>query len=159
MPNSVHRTIAGFIAGALAVAIFHQGMYLLMKQFGVPLPGAPWNMAPAASAYGMPTVLNQMFWGGLWGILFAFMVDHIPVGPTWLRGFVFGYCTDCNPGGGFAALTLEEILNDHVTPLGVPAWRGAMIGHRRPQFTLAEGIEVEINASAATIRMLEPGVV
>ena len=71
MPNSVHRTIAGFIAGALAVAIFHQGMYLLMKQFGVPLPGAPWNMAPAASAYGMPTVLNQMFWGGLWGILFT----------------------------------------------------------------------------------------
>lgn len=76
-----------------------------------------------------------------------------------VRGFVFGYCTDCKPGDGYASLTLEEILNDHIKPLGVPAWRGAMIGHRRPQFTLAEGVEVEINASAATIRMLEPGVV
>ncbi len=75
-----------------------------------------------------------------------------------ILGFVFGYCTDCKPGEGFGSLTLEEILDDHVRPLGVPAWRGAMIGHRHPQFTLAEGVDVEIDASRATIRMLQPAV-
>jgi muramoyltetrapeptide carboxypeptidase len=53
---------------------------------------------------------------------------------------------------------MEEIFNDHVKPLKIPAWHGAMIGHRMPQFTIAEGIEVEIDAAAGRIRMLEPGV-
>ena len=90
MPNAANRTIAGFIAGFLAVFIFHQGMYLLLKQAGVPLAGTPWNFAPFAGAFGMPAVINQCFWGGLWGILFAFLIDSIPTGPDWLRGFVFG---------------------------------------------------------------------
>jgi hypothetical protein len=33
-----------------------------------------------------------------------------------------------------------------------------MIGHRMPQFTIAEGIDVEIDAAAGRIRMLQPGV-
>ena len=57
----------GFLAGALAVALFHQGMYWLLKEANVPLQGTPWNMAPAAAAYGLPVLFNQMFWGGLWG--------------------------------------------------------------------------------------------
>ena len=76
-----------------------------------------------------------------------------------ISGFVFGYCTECKPGEGFGSLTIEQILDDHVRPLGVPAWRGAMIGHRHPQFTLPEGVDVEIDASRAAIRMLEPAVV
>jgi muramoyltetrapeptide carboxypeptidase len=76
-----------------------------------------------------------------------------------LAGFVFGTCSECGPGdGNFGALTLEEIFADHITPLGIPAWSGAMIGHGMPQWTLAEGIEVEADADAGTIRMLEPGV-
>jgi muramoyltetrapeptide carboxypeptidase LdcA involved in peptidoglycan recycling len=49
-------------------------------------------------------------------------------------------------------------LKDHIKPLKVPAWRGAMIGHRMPQFTLGLGLEVEIDATACRIRMLQPGV-
>jgi muramoyltetrapeptide carboxypeptidase len=75
-----------------------------------------------------------------------------------IRGFVFGTCTECEPGEGFGSLTLEEILNDHIRPLKIPAWRGAMIGHRHPQFTIPVGAQVEIDATAATIRMLEPAV-
>jgi muramoyltetrapeptide carboxypeptidase LdcA involved in peptidoglycan recycling len=33
-----------------------------------------------------------------------------------------------------------------------------MIGHRIPQFTIPEGIQVEIDAGAGLIRMLEPAV-
>jgi muramoyltetrapeptide carboxypeptidase len=75
-----------------------------------------------------------------------------------VRGVVFGNCTDCNPGEGYGSLTLEEILADHLKPLGVPAWSGAMFGHIERQFTLGEGVEVEIDASRGTIRMLEPAV-
>ena len=75
-----------------------------------------------------------------------------------LKGLVFGNCTTCKPGEGYGALTLEEVLNDHVKPLNVPAWSGAMIGHISRQFTIPEGLEVEIDATKGTITMLEPAV-
>jgi muramoyltetrapeptide carboxypeptidase len=75
-----------------------------------------------------------------------------------ISGFVFGTCSECEPGEGYGSLTLEEVFNDHIKPLEVPAWRGAMIGHRMPQFTIAEGIPMEIDATAGRIRMLEPAV-
>lgn len=76
-----------------------------------------------------------------------------------IKGFIFGTCSECTVGdNNVGALTLEEIFADHIKPLGVPAWTGAMIGHGMPQWTLAEGIEVEADADAGTLRMLEPGV-
>jgi muramoyltetrapeptide carboxypeptidase len=76
-----------------------------------------------------------------------------------IKGFVFGTCTKCTPGeGSYGGLTLEDIFNDHVKPLGIPAWQGAMIGHSGPQWTLPEGIPVEIDATAGTITALESGV-
>lgn len=75
-----------------------------------------------------------------------------------IRGFVFGTCSECTPGEGYASLTPEEIFADHVTPLGIPAWRGAMIGHDMTQWTLPVGAEVEVDAAAGTITMREPAV-
>jgi muramoyltetrapeptide carboxypeptidase len=75
-----------------------------------------------------------------------------------IRGFIWGECSECEPGEGYASLTFDEIFDDLIKPLGVPAWRGAMIGHAMPQFTLPEGVPVEIDATAGTIRMLEPAV-
>lgn len=74
------------------------------------------------------------------------------------RAVIWGNCTDCRPGEGFGSLTIREVLQDHVRPLGVPAWQGAMIGHIERQFTLPVGMEVEVDAAAGTIRMLEPAV-
>jgi len=76
-----------------------------------------------------------------------------------LRGFVFGSCHECEPGEGYGSLTLEEVLDEHVRPLRVPAYEGAMIGHQDLQFTLPVGIEVELDAAAGTLTMLEPAVV
>jgi muramoyltetrapeptide carboxypeptidase len=76
-----------------------------------------------------------------------------------LGGFVFGQCSECPPAGGYGSLTLEQVLDEHVRPLGIPAWQGAMIGHVDAQFTLPIGVEVEIDAEAGSIRMLEPAVV
>lgn len=76
-----------------------------------------------------------------------------------IKGFVFGGCSECGPGdGNFGALTLEEIFIDHIKPLGVPAWQGAMIGHAQPQWTLPVGAQVEIDATAGTITLLEAAV-
>jgi muramoyltetrapeptide carboxypeptidase len=75
-----------------------------------------------------------------------------------LRGFVFGTCSNCEPGEGYGALTLEEVLDEHVGPLGVPAFQGAMIGHQGRQFTVPIGVEAQIDAAAGTIQMLEPAV-
>jgi muramoyltetrapeptide carboxypeptidase len=75
-----------------------------------------------------------------------------------VRGFVFGSCTDCEPGEGYGSLTLEEVLDEHVRPLGIPAYQGAMIGHQDRQFTLPIGTLVELDAAAGTITMLEPAV-
>jgi len=75
-----------------------------------------------------------------------------------IGGFVFGRCTGCNPGAGFGSLTLEEVFRDHIAPLGIPAWTGAMIGHITDQWTVPVGAEAEIDASRGTIRLLEPAV-
>ena len=75
-----------------------------------------------------------------------------------VRGVVFGTCAECGPGEGFASLTLEEILLDHLKPLNVPAWFGAMIGHQMPQWTLPVGAEVDIDAGKGTIALRAPAV-
>jgi muramoyltetrapeptide carboxypeptidase len=75
-----------------------------------------------------------------------------------VRGFVFGTCSKCGPGESYGSLTLEEVLDDHVRPLGVPAFEGAMIGHQERQFTVPIGVSVEMDAAAGTIAMLEPAV-
>lgn len=75
-----------------------------------------------------------------------------------LAGFIFGQCPECLPDADYGSLTLEEVVWDHIKPLGIPAWYGAMIGHIETLLTLPIGLEVEINASAGTIQMLEPAV-
>lgn len=76
-----------------------------------------------------------------------------------ISGFVFGRCTDCGPGEGYGALTMEQVLREHIEPLGIPAFSGSMIGHIDEQFTIPIGINVEIDADRGEIRMLEPGVI
>ncbi|WP_353125937.1 S66 peptidase family protein [Parapedobacter pyrenivorans] len=72
-----------------------------------------------------------------------------------IKGFVFGRCSDCeakNPGN---SLTLEQILDDYIKPLGIPAYQGALIGHMDEQFILPVGAKVRMDASQGTITVLE----
>jgi len=75
-----------------------------------------------------------------------------------VRGFVFGQCTSCSAPALDDSLTLDRVLDDHVRPLGIPAWRGAPIGHVEQQLTVPIGLPVEMDASRGTIRLLEPAV-
>jgi muramoyltetrapeptide carboxypeptidase len=75
-----------------------------------------------------------------------------------LAGFVFGQCTHCSPGETYGSLTLEQILQDHIQPLGIPAWSGAWIGHVEPLWTLPIGGRVSVDASTGAIQMLTAAV-
>lgn len=75
-----------------------------------------------------------------------------------LAGVVLGQFTKCEPGDGFGSLTLDEVFDDYFLPLGVPVYRGAMIGHIRRKFTIPVGTLAEIDADAGTLQLLEPSV-
>ena len=74
-----------------------------------------------------------------------------------LAGVVFGQCTSCRASGpSYGGFTLSQILEQHLRPLGIPAFQGAQIGHIANQFSIPVGAEAEIDAAAGTIRILEP---
>lgn len=75
-----------------------------------------------------------------------------------ISGFIWGRCSDCDPAQSYGSLTLDQLFEDHVRPLGIPAYQGAMIGHIPEKFTVPVGLEAEMDASAGTFRLLEPAV-
>ncbi|GAA0552181.1 MULTISPECIES: S66 peptidase family protein [Rheinheimera] len=72
-----------------------------------------------------------------------------------IAGFIFGECTDCRPSGGYGWLTMDQIFDDHIKPLNIPAYRGAMIGHIKQQFIVPVGGRVELDADAGNFRLLD----
>ena len=77
-----------------------------------------------------------------------------------LSGIVFGQCTDCRSSAAEASgFTLDEVLVQHLRPLGIPAFTGANIGHVSGQLCVPSGVRVELDADARTIRLIEPVVV
>ena len=76
-----------------------------------------------------------------------------------ISGFVFGKCSSCDSGESYGSFTLEEVLDDHIKPLGIPAWFGSMIDHIEDKFTIPLGVKAEIDAKKGSIKLLEPAVI
>lgn len=70
-----------------------------------------------------------------------------------LNGFLFGKCTECSAGPN--SLELEEVFKDHIEPLGIPAFYGAMISHEDNNLTIPVGVEAEMNADNLSFRFKE----
>lgn len=70
-----------------------------------------------------------------------------------IKGFIFGQCSDCKPGGGYGSLTVDQILDQYILPLNIPAYTGAMIGHIPRQFIVPVGARVKIDADAGTFTL------
>ena len=82
------RVAYGFIAGCIAVLLFHQGALLALYLAGIASP--PWNIAPVPP-FGVPAVVSAAFWGGVWGIVFALLAPRFGRGGRyWLMSFLFG---------------------------------------------------------------------
>ena len=94
--------------------------------------------------YRIDRMLTQLALGGVLGKL---------------AGVIFGQCSSCTAAGpSYGGFTLSEVLQQHLEPLGVPAFQGALFGHVANQFSLPEGVQAEMDAGAGTIRLLEAAV-
>jgi muramoyltetrapeptide carboxypeptidase len=74
-----------------------------------------------------------------------------------LNGFVFGKCTNCRESQP-VSLSLDNVFNHYLKPLGIPAFSGSMISHEPNNFTIPIGIEAEIDSSSGNIQILEKSV-
>ena len=117
------RTILlGFIAGAVAVLVFHQGTAFLLYHVGNDIPAvvsvfgkttAPFAMAPT-KPLGVPVIFSQAFWGGVWGMVLTLILVTLRP-PAILFSTVFG------------ALALTAVAVTLVPWLkGLPTWRGGI---------------------------------
>lgn len=79
----------GFIAGFASTLMFHQGMLMLLHSTGM-TPNMPFGLQPT-QPLGVPQVWSLAFWGGVWGIVFLWVVDHLPQGRLyWIDSVIFG---------------------------------------------------------------------
>jgi hypothetical protein len=62
---------SGFIAGFLAVLIFHQSVWYVLDLVGLIPPQRPAWPLDAIPPFGVPSVVSKAFWGGVWGALLA----------------------------------------------------------------------------------------
>jgi len=86
---SVQKLVIGFIAGFLAVLVFHQPVLYFLTSIGF-AQAATYSMQ-ATAPFGVPQVISLSFWGGIWGIAFALVEGRFPRGAAyWVLAFLFG---------------------------------------------------------------------
>jgi len=86
---ALRRWVYGFLAGFLAVLVFHQGMLGLLHLAGL-VARAPFAMQPVPPL-GVPAVVSAAFWGGLWGVVLAGVAPRFPRGAAhWPAAALFG---------------------------------------------------------------------
>lgn len=91
---TIKLLVLGFVAGFIAVPLGHQVMAYIHYLIGW-RPTIPWDMGPneraAFKAFGIPSVINLSFWGGVWGVLWALIEPYVPKGWLyWVIAIAFG---------------------------------------------------------------------
>lgn len=76
-----------------------------------------------------------------------------------ISGFVFGKCAKCLAEEPLKSFTFHEVLLQHIKPLGIPAFYGAMIGHIENKLTVPIGIKASMDAEKGTISLDESSVI
>lgn len=85
----LRQVAAGFVAGFVAVLLFHQGMATILNaaHFGTIREFPTGSTNP----FGVPKIWSLAFWGGIWGIIFILIFSRFPQGPGyWICALVFG---------------------------------------------------------------------
>ena len=71
-------------------------------------------------------------------------------------GIILGYWTDCQADDPAKSLSLDEIFDEIIKPLGIPAVKGLCCGHDLPSSALPLGAMVSLDAEACTL-IIEEG--
>jgi hypothetical protein len=80
----------GFIAGFLAVLIFHQSLWYALNLVALIPPERPaWPLDPIPP-FGVPSVVSKAFWGGVWGALLAPILQGLSGRAYWIGWIVIG---------------------------------------------------------------------
>ena len=79
--NPIGRAAAAFLVGGLAVLVVHQPVVGLLHALGF-TPITPYSLR-ATPPWGIPVFLSLSFWGGVWTIPIAWILDRVP------RGWVY----------------------------------------------------------------------
>lgn len=87
MPAASMRAFLGFVAGAISVLTFHQGMVALLHTLGLS-PFAPYRIG-SVPPFGVPIIVDLCFWGGVYGLLFGLLMPRF-AWPIWSCGLVLG---------------------------------------------------------------------
>lgn len=89
----MHRLKAvflGFVAGFLAVPIFHQAAWFLLNVAGlIPWDRPAWPLDPVPPL-GVPSLLSKAFWGGVWGAALAPLLLDLQGRLYWIAWIVIG---------------------------------------------------------------------
>lgn len=86
---TARKLVVGFVAGFIAVFLFHQPALALLSQLGI-ANAATYSFA-AVPPFGVPRVISIAFWGGVWGVIYAAVEQRFPRGTSyWLYAFLFG---------------------------------------------------------------------
>lgn len=103
MGSLIKSLLLGFIAGAIAYLLVHEGVSYWLLNNGY-ATRVPWSMEPSLLS-GSPQILVDAAWGGIWGAIFALILGRVPEGSMTVRGAVLGLV---GPAiiGSFVALPL-----------------------------------------------------
>ena len=78
-----------FVTGFVAVPLFHQPMLALLHAVGV-TSAVPYRTGPVPPL-GVPQLVSQAFWGGIWGVIFALVAPRFPRSVAyWITAVLFG---------------------------------------------------------------------
>jgi hypothetical protein len=81
------RALLGFVAAAISVLTFHQGIIAAFHSLGWS-PYAPYRTMPVPP-WGVPVIADLCFWGGLYGAMFGLLMPRFTL-PLWLCGVILG---------------------------------------------------------------------
>jgi len=70
-----------FVAGALAVPLFHQIVLLLLNLAGY-VDRPPFQFNPTRPL-GVPSLISLSFWGGVWGLLLGALLERVRSARAW----------------------------------------------------------------------------